>query len=346
VSVGARPARRPRGDEPLSYAPARRLYEVRALLETSGGASVYDIAERFGVSVRTALRYLEALRAAEEPLYEERDGKRKVWRLLPTARKASITLSTSQMLALFLSRRVFDFLAGTGFKEDLDDVFRRLEATLSRRDFLAARHLDRKIHDINEAPHVYEGRLDHVDDILTALIKEERLSVTHESVSRGRKSFTLDPYTLVVYRKGLYLTGRSHEHGAVRTFALDAFREVEWRRGERFVYPDDYHPARLFEGAFGIIGGAPTPVRVWFSEKVSRFVERRRWHPSQTLRRVPGGVELRMTVSGTVELTSWLLGFGAEAEVLEPAALRALVAGELGRALARYAPEPRRPGTV
>ena len=30
--------------------------------------------------------------------------------------------------------RVFDFLKGTGFKEDLDDVFVRLEATLKRNE--------------------------------------------------------------------------------------------------------------------------------------------------------------------------------------------------------------------
>jgi len=46
---------------------------------------------------------------------------------------------------------VFDFLEGTGFKEDLDDVFGRLEATLKRKDFLAVRNLDRKIFDVNEA---------------------------------------------------------------------------------------------------------------------------------------------------------------------------------------------------
>ena len=68
---------------------------------------------------------------------------------MPAARRESLTLTTSQMLSLFLSRRVFDFLAGTGFKEDLDDVFARLEAKLRRRDFVAARNLDRKIFDVN-----------------------------------------------------------------------------------------------------------------------------------------------------------------------------------------------------
>src|SRR5450432_1935883 len=154
------------------------------MLDASGGVTIYDVAERFGVSARTALRYVQALLRAGEPLYEEMSGKRKVWRLMPTARRQSISLTTAQMVALFLSRRVFDFLAGTGFKEDLDDVFQKLEATLRRKDFAAVKNLDRKVFDVNEARHLYEGRIEDVNDIMTALLREERLRVTHRSEER------------------------------------------------------------------------------------------------------------------------------------------------------------------
>jgi proteasome accessory factor B len=321
------------------YAPAARLHQLRTMLDGAEGVTIYDIAERFGVSARTALRYLQALARAGEPLYEETVGKRKAWRLMPTARRQSVTLTTAQIVALFLSRRVFDFLSGTGFKEDLDDVFAKLEATLRRRDAAAVRHLDRKVFDVNEARHLYEGRLEDVNDIMTALLREERLRVTHEGVSGGRKTFVLEPYTLLVYKKGLYLSGRSEGHGGeVRTFALDGFREVEWLRGERFEYPDDYRPERITEGAFGLIRGRESArVRIRFDEKVARYVQRRMWHPTQAFRKLPdGGVEMTMEARGTVEIVSWVLGFGATAEVLEPAALRDEVAAELARATARY----------
>lgn len=191
------------------YAPAKRLHELRTLLDSAQGLSLYEIAERFEVSTKTALRYLHALRAAGEPLYEDTVGRRKIWRLVAAARRQTITLTTTQMVALFLSRRVFDFLAGTGFKEDLDEVFAKLEATLKRKDFLAARNLDRKVFDVNEARHLYEGRVEDVNDIVTALLREDRLRVTHEGVSGGRKTFVLEPYTLIVYKKGLYIAGLS-----------------------------------------------------------------------------------------------------------------------------------------
>ena len=318
------------------YAPARRLHELKALLNSSGGVTVYDIAERLGVSTKTATRYLRALDEAGEPLYEETVGRRKVWRLRASARHETITLTTSQMIALFLSRRVFDFLKGTGFKEDLDDVFARLEATLKRKDFVAARNLDRKVFDVNEAPHLYGERLEDVNDITTALVREERLRVRHDSVSRGHMAFVVEPYTILIYKKGLYLVAKSLHHGARRTFALDGFRSVEWLKGERFDYPADYQPSQIAEGAFGLIRGDVQRVRIFFDERVARFVRRRRWHPTQHIRDVAGGVELTMAVAGTLEVTNWILGFGDKACVLEPPAFREAVARELRDAAAKY----------
>jgi proteasome accessory factor B len=320
------------------YAPARRLAEVRGVLNSGEGASVYDIAERFDVSVRTAIRYIRALQVAGEPLYEEVEGRRKVWRLMASARQQTVTLTTAQMVALFLSRRVFDFLAGTGFKEDLDDLFGKLEAQLRRKDFAAARNLDRKVFDVNEARHIYEGRIEDVNDIVTALLREERLRVTHDSVSGGKKTFVLEPYTLMVYKKGLYLVGRSHGHGGERRpFALDAFRQVEWLRGDTFDYPADYRPEQVTEGAFGLIRGPEvTRVRILFDAKVARYVERVLWHPTQRFKRTAAGLEMTMQVRGTTEVVGWVLGFGGDAHVVEPAALRDVLARELSRAAARY----------
>ncbi|MCC6748840.1 MAG: transcriptional regulator [Deltaproteobacteria bacterium] len=321
---------------PERYAPARRLNELKDLINSTGGVTVYEIAERLRVSVRTAIRYVRALQASEEPLYQDREDRKTVWRLMPSARHQTITLSTSQMISLYLSRRVFDFLAGTGFKEDLDDVFARLEALLKRKDFVAARNLDRKIHDVNEAPHLYQDRIEHVNDMITALLREERLRVTHGSVAKYQKPFLLDPYTLLIYKKGLYLAGHSHHHQGLRTFSLDGFKEVEWLKGEKFEYPADYQPSQLSEGAFGLIGGPRTRVRIFFDEKVARYVRRRQWHPTQELKKVEGGVELNMEVAGTVELLSWVLGFGDKAEVLEPESLREEIGAETARVAARY----------
>ena len=81
-----------------------------------------------------------------------------------------------------------------------------------------------------------------------------------------------------------------------------------------------------------IRGKEVTRVRIWFDEKVARYVQRRMWHPTQRFRRVSGGVEMTMDVRGTTEIVSWVLGFGDKARVVAPRALTEAVSAELRRA--------------
>ena len=175
-----------------------------------------------------------------------------------------------------------------------------------------------------------------MNDIVTALLREQRLRLTHER--SGSKPIVFEPYTLLVYKKGLYLIGFSHHHQSLRTLSLDSTRDAEWLRGEGFQYPKDYHPSQVVEGNFGLFGGGPlTRVRLLFSPKVARYVQRRVWHPTQKLTKSERGIELTMQVSGMTELKTWLLGWGDQVEVLEPASLRDEGGAEHARAAARYA---------
>src|SRR4051794_8922684 len=81
------------------------------------------------------------------------------------------------------------------------------EIALRRREY-ETKNLERKIFDVNEAPHLYADRVEHINDIVSALLREHQLSIVHER--HGTKPFVFEPYTLLVYKKGLYLVGFSH----------------------------------------------------------------------------------------------------------------------------------------
>ncbi len=231
--------------------------------------------------------------------------------------------------------------AGTGIDDDLQELLENVRTTIVKRDYDAAKNLHKKFFDVGEARHIYDDRIDDMNDAITALLKEEKLLVSHTSIDRGRVVFELEPYCVVTYKKGLYLAGKSHHHGAIRTFALGGFTSIEWQRGQRFRYPDDFDPAKLVEGAWGMIRHeVETHVRIRFPWKVARFVERRMWHPSQKIEKEANGIVLTVDVFGTVELVSWILSFGPTAEVLEPQSLRDEVREELRRALELYDESP------
>ena len=57
-----------------------RTLSVLRDLDRLGGIDLYELAERYGTTVRTIRRDLEALQAIGLPLLEEQNGKRKRWR--------------------------------------------------------------------------------------------------------------------------------------------------------------------------------------------------------------------------------------------------------------------------
>jgi proteasome accessory factor B len=78
-------------------------------------------------------------------------------------------------------------------------------------------------------------------------------------------------------------------------------------------------------------------VTVRFSSAVARRVAETTWHASQRLEwHDDGSLTWRGRVAGTHEIRIWILGWGADAEVLAPAELRRSVAEELARATAAY----------
>ena len=81
----------------------------------------------------------------------------------------------------------------------------------------------------------------------------------------------------------------------------------------------------------------PVQVVIRFSVAVAKRAAETRWHPSQELEpQADGSLIWRGRVAGLREIRIWILGWGADAEVLEPAALRDEVAAEFRKAAALY----------
>jgi predicted DNA-binding transcriptional regulator YafY len=305
------------------------------MLEGARGATVYELAEHLDVATRTALRYLQALQDGGAHLVEERVDRKKRWRIDPGTKRQPLLLSKQQMMSLFLMRRVFDFLDGTGLKDGIDDFFASVEAILGK-EKIAGKHLEKKLIMASEASVPYRERTDVVDDAVTALLYDEKLLATHTRSAGGEEKFRIHPYSLVLYKRALYLVAFSEHHQAIRTFSLDGFESLGRLRGEKFKYPEDYDPSKAIDGSFGLVAGPSVRVRIFFTKKVARLVERKTWHPTQKIRRVRDGIEMAMDVRGTLELPSWILSWGDQAEVLEPARIRDEVAAELRRAAELY----------
>jgi predicted DNA-binding transcriptional regulator YafY len=94
-------------------------------------------------------------------------------------------------------------------------------------------------------------------------------------------------------------------------------------------------------GAFRVWRGKNVEtVKVRFSPEVADEIRERRWGAGQRIEEVEGGgVILTMEVAGTKEVERWVLGFGEDAEMVEPKPLRENVRRRIRRSVERYQEE-------
>jgi proteasome accessory factor B len=137
--------------------------------------------------------------------------------------------------------------------------------------------------------------------------------------------------------RALYLMGYDESRGAVRTFKLQRVLELSVAP-ETFEPPD---PAVVQEGlarAWGVIADQEeVEVELRFDAEIAGLVTETTWHPTElVMRQDDGSVLWRARVPGTLEIRRWILGWGAQVEVLAPPELRDEVAATYRKAAARY----------
>ena len=329
-------ARRPTPGRPSGqYTQAVRLFQLYHRLETSpDGMRIDDLAREMGVTPRSIRRDLKALESAEQPLETVMvDGERRV-RLTRTGRtNEPIRMTRFQRYSLAAVRRVFDVLAGTPIHDDLSQLFTKLSPPGADGD---APGLGDRFLYIPEAPKNYRRFKDQVYEIYDGVLRSLTLSFTYEggSTPGSRK---LEPYSMVLYRNGLYVVGMDVGKRAPRTFAVERMRRVKALAQTPFVRDPTFDVSKLFDGSFGMIStGAPQRVIVDFEKRVAPFIEERMWHPSQKITRGANGTRCELTVAISEELIAWVLRWGGSAHVIAPVELRERVRAEMLRGMANY----------
>lgn len=305
---------------------SQKLVSLLQRMAEPGGISAEDAIDEYDLDDRTLRRYLSDLRGIQVPVIDEGRGGERTLKLSPNFGRKAVQLSLLELVSLHFGRTLFDFLEGTGFAEDMDDALERISAWSGGNDAGSVglvEDMDRKFMAVPEHAKDHAQDADMLDDILTALLRQNPVEALYARVGGPVRTYRLHPYTLAHWRQGLYLFALDVDVGRIKTYAVDRFRAFSRSRGETFEYPTDYDPQSLVADCFGIIGGQLTDIRLGFNRHVAPYVRERVWHHSQAVEpQGDGSIEMTMRVGMSPELEAWLLGFGPAMKVLEPEGLR------------------------
>ena len=131
----------------------------------------------------------------------------------------------------------------------------------------------------------------------------------------------IDPYALLFAERWWYVVAHCHRRDAVRVFRIDRMLTVAPGE-ERFELPADFDARAHAPAGRAFVADDALEAVVRYSARIARWIRER--HPEAEVGE-GGAVVVRHSVADPRWLVRHVLQYGAEAEVLSPAPLRAVV---------------------
>jgi predicted DNA-binding transcriptional regulator YafY len=325
-----------------------RFYRIERLLRERDSISLAEMMSRLGVSRPTVIRDLAYLRdRMGVPIVFDRA--RNGYHLAdrrdaPRHRLPGLWLNADEIQALRVAARLLVQIEPDLLQAQLAPLEPRLRELLGEDARSAPGPIlgDRVCLRAPGRRRVPEGVF---QTVAGALLQNRRLRVEHRESGIGRTASRLVSVQRIVHHQdNWFVDAWCHDDESARSIALFFVHSAALAEAPAVLLPPS-ELARLFDGAYMAAdppGRAAACGEHWarlaFSAECAAEVARHEWHPDQRLRLLDDG-RLRVDLP-CGEPADWLtlaLRYGRHCEVLEPPALRLLVADELMAIARRYA---------
>lgn len=163
---------------------------------------------------------------------------------------------------------------------------------------------------------------ENVKKIRSAIATEKKISFTYRDHEDKNKKYTMIPYSFAYDLGKYYIIGKRDDKETLshmridRIISLEVLVDVPGKKEEKFnVY-------NYLKKTWYMFGGEETKVVVRFLKKCKKVVTERNMSFGDIVSEDDEYFDYEFTCNGTKGIKLWLMGFGGEAEVLEPESLR------------------------
>ncbi len=306
-----------------------RLLYIINLLRSRRTLNAVRLAEECGVTERSIYRDIISLSEANIPIYYDNGYKLASDNFLPP-----LNFSFAEYSCLKLALESTPLELTGKYVSILKQVTAKIEAGLSQATKEQRKTASESVRLEIEST-LPRGTIERWFGQIEAAINDRTcLEMDYDTIEHGVLRRIVEPYFIVFRGHAFYFVAYCRLREDFRTFRIDRVKRVAVT-DERFVRRKGISADTYFDGSWRIYGGEPVEIVVRFSGSAARVVMSGTYHPREHVEPDEDGkVIYRVTVNGTAEIARWILGFGAEAEVLAPDNLR-LEFQSLGRQIER-----------
>ena len=320
-----------------------RIYKIDTLLKSHRFVPLDTFLGELGVSRATFKRDIEAMRSRlHAPIVYDRDlngyrfdGNPQVG---PKYELPGLWFSPEEAQALLTMYQLLESLQPKLLGAHVKPLLSRITGLLSTGDHDLA-EVRKRIRIINFAARRHEPR--HFEMVAAAVLSRKRLFIIYFNRPRDEVTKrTVSPQRLVFYRNNWYLDAYCHMRRGLRSFALDAIRDVALK-DESAKEMKDEELDEVLKSGYGIFSGKKVQwATLRFSPTVARWVSLEKWHEKQRARfEKDGSYVLEVPYSHERELMMDVMKFGGDCEVVAPKGLRDMVREGHRKAAATTSPK-------
>ena len=312
---------------------ATRLITLIFLLQNQPNQKASELAEKLGVSLRTVHRYFEMLDEMGVPVYSER-GPYGGFSLVRGYKMPPLVFTLEEAVAVVLGTGLVQELWGDLYRESANGALAKLENLLPEeqtrevawaRSSLAVTGLHRA--NLKMQTPALEKLRRAIRELRSVNMLYQTSQVPHPA-ERG-----LDPYALVHRWGWWYVIGLCHVHNEVRTFRVDRISEVTLSENI-FVKSTGFDLQEYLN--IEMQSQPQITARLKFDVASANIVSGNQSYWQNVEPQADGSVEVTF-LSPTLEwAASTVLMYGPAVEVLEPPALRSMVAEWLEVTIRKY----------
>jgi predicted DNA-binding transcriptional regulator YafY len=308
------------GDSTLSKS-ARLLHIIYLLNQNPQGITAKELAQKCEMSTRTIYRDFYDLEAMGIKTWEE--GARRV--LAPGQFLPPINFTIPEAMTIFIaSRLLLSYINANN--PNITSTFSKLNLVVPS----PIKEQITKTMEWMQQQKANEKFCRNLEMLSRAWIDRRKAKIWYWTLGeRSPKERIIEPYFIqpAAVEHANYVIAYCHLSKEIRTFKIERIRGVELL-DECYTVPQDFDANKYLGTAWGItIYGRAETVKLKFSPEIARIAEETVWHPSQvTQMQLDGSAIVKFNLAITNQLESFILGWGEQVEVLEPARLRRRIA--------------------
>lgn len=325
----------------------KRHFDILKMLSKDRALKTSDVHQKLetlghSISKRTVERDLQNLSLAYPIVTEEKDNAL-WWRY---AQGVAINLfpglSEAEAVSFIMLKQFAEQLLPESLAQDLEPYFQEAKRTLSSEISKSAiRSWPDKIRTVPANQPLLKPQVSNEvqKEVHAALLRDQQLRVSYQAQGKPEpKVYVINLFGLVEHGAAQYLVANFDGHDSARILALHRIHSAQMLPTKTQKLRDFDLDAYIASGAFGFSGDSPE------IEVVLRFYNGAGFHLKETP--LSKDQSVRELDEQTLEVTAmvrdnrrfrwWLLGFGADVEVLSSDKLRKEVVEQLELAMAQY----------